>query len=185
MIKHIVFLLLLGVGEACASTNYYVDCNFGSNGNSGMQGQAWRTPLEVTLHSASPGFVAGDAITLSGTAPGMRDSLTSSGSSGNPIVVDSFNGDGSASGPTNRGSLAHLTGYLAIGDAYWSVYSGNVWVSKPLFDDNGSGGDNCANDGGNCVPCRTNGILYSCLSQRWRLWRLYGLGRFGATRLVR
>ncbi len=165
MIKHIVFLLLLGVGAACAS-NYYVDCNLGSNGNSGTQGQAWRTPLEVTLHSANPGFASGDAIYFKrGCTWHEGFSLTSSGASGNPITIDSFNGDGSASGATNAGAPPHLTGYLPIGDAYWSVYSGNVWVSKPLFDNDGGGGDNCPNDGGNCVPCPSNGIKYSCVSQ--------------------
>ena len=84
---------------------------------------------------------------------------------GHRIYVHSFNRDGSSSGPTNAGRPPHLTGYLAIADAYWSVSTGNVWVSKPLFDNNGSGSDNCANDGGNCVACPTMGIMYSCLSQ--------------------
>ncbi|MGB9489979.1 MAG: hypothetical protein WCA92_05870, partial [Terriglobales bacterium] len=159
-------LLLLGVRVACASS-YYVDCNYGSNGDAGTSLQAaWRTPLEVTLHSANPGFVAGDSIYFKRDCTWYEGfSLTSSGQSGNPITVDSFNLDGSSSGPSNSGRPPHLTGYLPIADAFWSAYSGNVWVSKPLFDSNGSGGDNCANDGGNCVACPTRGILYSCLSQ--------------------
>jgi len=136
MIKQILFLLLLGVGEACAS-DYYVDCNFGSNGNSGMQGQAWRTPLEVTLHSANPGFAPGDAIYFKRGCTWYEGfSLTSSGQSGNLITVDSFNGDGSSSGPTNAGQPPHFTGYLPIADAYWTVSSANIWVSKPLFERN-------------------------------------------------
>jgi hypothetical protein len=144
-----------------------VDCNYGSNGNAGTSLQtAWRTPLAVTLHSANPGFAAGDAIYFKRDCTWYEGvSLTSSGQSGNPITVDSFNLDGSTPGATNSGRPPHLTGYLPIADAFWSDYSGNVWVSKPLFDDNGSGSDNCANDGGNCVACPTRGILYSCLSQ--------------------
>lgn len=150
---------------ACAS-NYYVDCIYGSNGNAGTQGQAWRTPLEVTLHAANPGFAAGDAIYFRRDCTWHEGfSITSSGQSGSPIIIDSFNNDGSPPGPTNAGRPPHLTGYLPIADGYWSQYSGSVWVSKPLFDNNGNGGDNCANDGGNCVPCPVQGILYSCLSQ--------------------
>jgi len=150
MIKQVLFFLLLGARLACAA-NYYIDCNYGSNGNPGTQGQPWRTPLEVTLHS----FAAGDAIYFRRDCTWYEGfSLTYSGQAGNPILVDS----------SGSGRPPHLTGYLPIADAYWSTYSGNVWVSKPLFDNSGGGGDNCANDGGNCVPCPTQGILYSCLS---------------------
>ena len=173
MKKHWVLLLILGAWVTCVSstasgTKYYVDCNYGSNGNAGNSPEAaWRTPLEITLHSAGGVFQAGDSIYLKRDCTWYEGfSLSSSGASGKSIYVDSFNRDGSASGPTNEGTPPHLTGYLPIGDAYWSVYAGNVWVSKPLFDaDPISGSDDCANDGGHCVACPTQGILYSCLSQ--------------------
>jgi hypothetical protein len=58
--QRMLFLLLLGARVACASS-YYVDCNYGSNGNPGTSVEAaWRTPLAVTLHSATPGFAAGE-----------------------------------------------------------------------------------------------------------------------------
>lgn len=122
----VVCLLFMGAGVACAS-NYYVDCNYGSNGSPGTQAQPWRTPLAVTLHSANPGLSAGDAIYFKRDCTWYEGvSLTSSGQSGNSIVIDSF----------NSGRPPHLTGYLPVGDAYWSVYAGNVWVTKPLFEHN-------------------------------------------------
>ena len=104
MKRYFVLLLLLGARVACAST-YYVDCNYGSNGNAGTSVQAaWRTPLAVTLHSANPGFAAGDAIYFKRDCTWYEGvSLASSGQSGARIYVHSFNRDGSSSGPTNRG----------------------------------------------------------------------------------
>jgi len=166
------WLLVMGAWVMCVSpmargATYYVDCNYGSNGNAGTSPQAaWRTPLAVTLHSAIGTFQPGDGIYFKRDCTWYEGvSLTSSGTSASHIYVDSYNRDGSASGVTNGGRPPHLTGYLPIGNAYWSAYAGNLWVTKPLFDDNGSGGDNCPNDGGNCVACPTMGILYSCLSQ--------------------
>jgi len=166
-----VFVLLLGAWVTCVSStaygaSYYVDCNFGSNGNAGNTPQAaWRTPLEVALHSANQGFLPGDAIYFKRDCTWYEGvSLTSSGQSGSNIVIDSFSDNAPPTAPAGVGRPPHLTGYLPIADAYWSVYSGNVWVSKPLFDNNGSGGDNCWNDS-NCVPCPVQGVLYSCLSQ--------------------
>ena len=52
----------LGLMMVCASfahaTNYYVDCNYGSNGNAGTSPQqAWRTLLEVGISSFQPGDI--------------------------------------------------------------------------------------------------------------------------------
>ena len=155
MKKQFLFLFVIGLRLACASS-YYVDCKYGSDGNPGTVAQPWRTPLAVTLHSSNPGFGPGDGVYFRRDCTWYSGfSFTSSGAAGAPIVIDSF----------GNGQPPHLTGYLPIADAYWSVYSGNVWVSKPLFDNNGSGGDNCANDGGNCVPCLTQAIRFSCLTQ--------------------
>ena len=155
MKKQFLFLFVIGLRLACASS-YYVDCKYGSDGNSGTATQPWRTPLAVTLHSSNPGFGPGDGVYFRRDCTWYSGfSFTSSGAAGAPIVIDSF----------GNGQPPHLTGYLPIADDYWSVYSGNVWVSKPLFDNNGGGGDNCANDGGNCVACPTQAIRFSCLTQ--------------------
>lgn len=56
MIKQVVLVaLLLGARLGCA-LDYYVDCNYGSNGNPGtsMQ-QAWRTLLKVGISVFAPG----------------------------------------------------------------------------------------------------------------------------------
>ena len=51
--KRVLFFLLLGAQWACAS-NYYVDCNYGSNGNAGTSPQqAWRTLLQVGISYVS------------------------------------------------------------------------------------------------------------------------------------
>ena len=134
-----VLLLILGARVACA-TNYYVDCNYGSNGHAGTSPQtAWRTPLEVTLHSAQAGYQAGDAIYFKRDCTWYEGvSLTASGQSGNNIVIDSYSNmpNPSSPAPAGSGRPPHLTGYLPIADAYWNVYSGTVWVSKPLFERN-------------------------------------------------
>jgi hypothetical protein len=115
MIKRVLLLLLLGAPLACAS-DYYVDCNYGSNGNSGTSPQlAWRTLLEVGISSFQPG----DTINL------LRDCTwnetlvpPSSGSSGSPIKIDSY----------GNGLPPHLTGYLPIAARWWTqVGSTNVW----------------------------------------------------------
>ena len=55
MIKKLVMLLFLGGTVACASDSY-VDCNYGSNGNSGTSPQqAWRTLLQVGISAYQPG----------------------------------------------------------------------------------------------------------------------------------
>jgi len=55
MIRKVLLLLLVGGPLACAS-DYYVDCNYGSNGNSGLSPQAaWRTLLRVGISSYQPG----------------------------------------------------------------------------------------------------------------------------------
>jgi hypothetical protein len=144
MKKYKALLLVLGAWVMCASTtahatNYYVDCNYGSNGNTGKSAQAaWRTPLEVTLHSAQVGYEPGDAIYFKRDCTWYEGvSLTSSGQSGSNIVIDSYsNTPNPSTAPAGAGRPPHLTGYLSIADAYWNVYSGTVWVSNPLFERN-------------------------------------------------
>jgi hypothetical protein len=115
MIKQMLFLLLLGAPLACAS-DYYVDCNYGSNGNTGTSPQqAWRTLLEVGISSFQPG----DTINLLRDCT-WNETLTppSSGSSGSVIKIDSY----------GNGQPPHLTGYLPIAARWWTqVGSTNVW----------------------------------------------------------
>src|ERR1700716_2642145 len=98
MIKQLLLLLFLGAPLACAS-NYYVDCNYGSNGNPGTSPQqAWRTMLEVGISSFQPG----DTINLRRDCT-WNETLTppSSGNSNSLIKIDSY----------GNGAPPHLTGY--------------------------------------------------------------------------
>ena len=148
---------------AAQATDYYVDCLRGSNGNTGDANHPWRTPLKAGTFSLSPGFAAGDRILLRRDCS-WNSTLTisspSTGSSGNPIVIDSF----SPQGVPGVGQTPHLTGYRPIAGTFWGSPTSNKWPSKPLFDDDGSGNDNCPTDH-NCVQCPTTGFTYSCLDQ--------------------
>jgi Right handed beta helix region len=118
MIRKWLLLLLLGSPLACAS-NYYVDCNYGSNGNPGTSPQlAWRTLLEVGISSFQPG----DTINLIRDCT-WHETLTppSSGSSGSLIKIDSY----------GNGQPPHLTGYLPIAAKWWTqVGTSNVWSAN-------------------------------------------------------
>jgi hypothetical protein len=115
MIKRVLLLLFLGGPLACAS-DYYVDCNYGSNGNPGTSPQqAWRTMLEVGISTFQPG----DTINLRRDCT-WNETLTppSSGSSGSLIKIDSY----------GNGQPPHLTGYLPIAARWWTQVGGtNVW----------------------------------------------------------
>jgi len=115
MIKRVLLLLFLGGPLACAS-DYYVDCNYGSNGNPGTSPQqAWRTMLEVGISSFQPG----DTINLRRDCT-WNETLTppSSGSSGSLIKIDSY----------GNGQPPHLTGSLPIAAQWWTHVGGtNVW----------------------------------------------------------
>jgi hypothetical protein len=115
MIRQVLLLLFLGARLACA-TDYYVDCNYGSNGNPGTsQQQAWRTLLEVGISTFQPG----DTINLRRDCT-WNETLTppSSGSSGSLIKIDSY----------GNGLPPHLTGYMPIAGQWWTQVSGtNVW----------------------------------------------------------
>jgi hypothetical protein len=142
MMKQLLLLLLLGAPLACAS-DYYVDCNYGSNGNPGTSPQqAWRTMLEVGISTFQPG----DSINLRRDCT-WNETLTppSSGSSGSPIKIDSY----------GNGQPPHLTGYLPIAARWWTqVGSTNVW-SATLY----SGTSGLAN----VLQCGVRG--YYCLTQ--------------------
>src|ERR1700744_6152546 len=121
MIKRLLFFLLLGARVACAS-NYYVDCNNGSNGNPGTSlASPWRTLLQVGISS----FLPGDTINLKRDCT-WNETLTPPSSGTNPaaggalIKIDSY----------GTGRAPHLTGYLTISDRYWSATpTPNVWAA--------------------------------------------------------
>jgi len=142
MIKQVLLLLLLGAPLACAS-DYYVDCNYGSNGNPGTSPQqAWRTMLQVGISSFQPG----DTINLRRDCT-WNETLTppSSGSSGSLIKIDSY----------GNGQPPHLTGYLPVAARWWTqVGSTNVW-SATLY----SGTSGLAN----VLACGIRGFY--CLTQ--------------------
>ena len=148
MNRWIVCLLLLGARVACVSvacvslagaTDYYVDCNYGANGNAGTSPQqAWRTLLQVGIFAGNggAGFLPGDTINLkrdctwnetltppsSGTNPGARGAL---------IKIDSY----------GNGLPPHLTGYLPIAAQWWTQVMGtNVWYTTLFSATSGQAG---------------------------------------------
>src|ERR1035437_911866 len=141
MIRQVLLLLLLGAPLACAS-DYFVDCNYGSNGNPGSSPQqAWRSLLQVGISSFQPG----DTINLKRDCT-WNETLTppSSGNSGSLIKIDSY----------GNGQPPHLTGYLPIAARWWTqVGSTNVW-SATLYS---------STSGPNVVQCGIRGFY--CLTQ--------------------
>jgi hypothetical protein len=146
MIKQVLLLLLLGARLACAY-DYFVDCNYGANGNSGTsQQQAWRTLLQVGISSFQPG----DTINLRRDCT-WNETLTPLSSGTNPatggslIKIDSY----------GNGQPPHLTGYLPIAAKWWTqVESTNVW-SATLYSS--------ASEVATVVQCDIRGFY--CLTQ--------------------
>ena len=142
MIRQVLLLLLLGAPLACAS-DYFVDCNYGSNGNPGSSPQqAWRTLLQVGISSFQPG----DTINLKRDCT-WNETLTppSSGNSGSLIKIDSY----------GNGQPPHLTGYLPIAARWWTqVGSTNVWSATLYSTTSGLA---------NVVQCGIRGFY--CLTQ--------------------
>ncbi|MGA7969327.1 MAG: hypothetical protein WCC32_20670 [Terriglobales bacterium] len=124
MIKRVLFFLLLGARVACAS-NYYVDCNNGSNGNPGTSTQlAWRTLLEVGIST----FQSGDTINLKRDCT-WNETLTPPSSGTNPatggalIKIDTY----------GNGRPAHLTGYMPVSDQWWQATGNPNVFAATLF----------------------------------------------------
>jgi hypothetical protein len=147
MIKRVLLLLFLGAPLARAS-NYYVDCNYGANGNPGTSPQqAWRTLLKVGIY---PNFQPGDTINLLRDCT-WNETLTPPSSGTNPatggalIKIDSY----------GNGQPPHLTGRMPIAAQWWTqVGSSNVW-SATLYS---------ATSGlANVVQCGIRGFY--CLTQ--------------------
>jgi hypothetical protein len=160
----VVLLLILGARVACA-TNYYVDCNYGSNGNdgtspvliSGTSHGAWRSLLQVGIFGSSPqnnggvSFQPGDTINLLRDCT-WNETLTPPSSGTNPatggglIKIDSY----------GSGAPPHLTGYMPIATQWWTPVAGspNVWSAMLYSATNGQAG---------VVQCGIRGFY--CLTQ--------------------
>lgn len=146
MIRVLLLLFLGGAPLACAS-DYYVDCNYGSNGNSGMSPQmAWRTLLKVGISS----FQAGDTINLRRDCS-WNETLTPPTGGTDPatggalVKIDSY----------GNGRPPHLTGLMAIEAQWWTqVGSTNVWYTTLYSATSGLG---------NVVQCGIRGFY--CLTQ--------------------
>lgn len=145
------WLLVLGAQVMCASlargVDYYVDCNYGSNGNDGTSPQmAWRTLLKVGIST----FVPGDTINLKRDCT-WNETLTPPSGGSDPalggalIKIDSY----------GNGQPPHLTGYLPIAAQWWQESGNpNVWAAPLYSDTPGST---------TVVQCGTRGFY--CLTQ--------------------
>src|SRR5579859_1650430 len=146
MRRFLWLLLLLGARAGCA-LDYYVDCNYGSNGNPGTSAQlAWRTLLQVGISSFQPA----DTINLRRDCT-WNETLTPPSSGTNPalggalIKIDSY----------GNGQPPHLTGYLPILASWWTqVGSSNVWSATLYSGSSGQLG---------VVQCGIRGFY--CLTQ--------------------
>ena len=163
MKRWIVLLLSLGARVMCVllacvsfagATDYYVDCNYGSNPNPGTSPQlAWRTLLEVGIfpqNHGGVGFQPGDTINLKRDCT-FYETLTPPSSGTNPalggalIKIDSY----------GNGQPPHLTGYLPIAAQWWTQVTGtNVWYATLYSDTSGVA---------SVVQCGTRGFY--CLTQ--------------------
>jgi hypothetical protein len=158
--KWLVLLLFLGARMACAS-DYYVDCNNGSNGNPGTSVQlAWRTLLQVGISSFQPG----DTINLKRDCT-WNETLTPPSSGTNPatggalIKIDSY----------GNGQPPHLTGYLPIADDFWQATgNANVWAATLYSTTSGLGTVvQCGARGFYCLTQSPSQLLYVRFGTMW------------------
>jgi len=153
-------LLVLGARVMCAS-DYYVDCNNGSNGNPGTSAAlAWRSLLQVGISSFQPG----DTINLKRDCT-WNETLTPPSSGTDPtaggalIKIDSY----------GNGRPPHLTGYMPIGDRYWQATSNpNVWAATLYSSTTGlSTVVQCGTRGFYCLTQPPRQILYVRFGTVW------------------
>ncbi len=138
-------------------SDYFVDCNYGSNGNPGTSQQlAWRTLLQVGISTFQPG----DTINLRRDCT-WNETLTppSSGSNGALIKIDSY----------GNGLPPHLTGYLPIGQQWWTqVGSSHVWASSLYSPTSGlSGVLQCGIRGFYCLTQPPSQLQFVRFGQVW------------------
>jgi hypothetical protein len=156
MPKRLLLLLFMAAPLAHAA-DYYVDCNYGSNGNPGTsQQQAWRTLLQVGISSFQPG----DTINLLRDCT-WNETLTpsSSGSSAALIKINSY----------GNGHPPHLTGYLPIGSQWWTqVGTSSVWSATLFSATTGNAGVvQCGIRGFYCLTQAPSQLEYVRFGQLW------------------
>jgi hypothetical protein len=100
---------------AASASTYYVSSSTGNDTNNGTAStSAWKTIGHVNGQTFQPGdsilFKRGDVWNESLAPP-------SSGSSGNPIVFDTY----------GTGAAPNVTGYYAVPTTMWVLVSGNAW----------------------------------------------------------
>ncbi len=103
------------MGESALGSTYYVDATAGDDTRDGQsEATAWKTLNKVN----SSAFLPGDQILLK-RGEVWRESLAppSSGVAGNPIKFDAY----------GTGDAPEISGSLPLGNAAWTVDSGNVW----------------------------------------------------------
>jgi hypothetical protein len=160
MIRQVLWLLLLGAPLACAS-DYYVDCNYGSNGNPGTSPQqAWRTLLQVGISSYQPG----DTINLRRDCT-WNETLTPPSSGTNPATGGALIKIGSY----GNGQPPHLTGYLPVAAHWWTqVGSSNVWSATLFSAGSGvSGVVQCGIRGFYCLTQPPTQLQYVRFGSTW------------------
>ena len=177
--KWMALLLVFGVRVACAS-DYYVDCNNGSNGNAGTSPQAaWRSLLQVGIfpqQNGGVGYQPGDTINLKRDCTWNEtltppSSGTDPGAGGAVIKIDSY----------GSGRPPHLTGYMPVADQYWQATGNpNVWATTLYSATSGLG---------TVVQCGGRGFY--CLTQPptqlqyVRFGMVWGVGQANVSSLSR
>ena len=113
----LVFLLCLALASTATATSYYVDSAGGNDNNSGTStGSAWQSLTKVSATT----FVPGDQILLKcGSAwAGQQLYPKGSGSSGSPIVINSY---GTGAKPLTNCNGAFLDAVYLYNQAYWEI----------------------------------------------------------------
>jgi len=119
MIRILTILLLFSVN--CFATNWYVSSSTGSDSNPGTFAQPWASLAKVSSSFAS--INAGDSILLKcGDTFYGSIVVGKSGTSGNPIVISSY----------NTGAKPIITGEQVVSG--WTHMGGNVWRGNLVGD---------------------------------------------------
>lgn len=113
----VVATLVFSTSAASASgTSYYIDCSANSNGT-GTLSSPWNALLNANTKTG--GFGAGDQILLkAGTACSGQLAPHGSGTSGSPIVINSY---GSGAAPIINGGGTTESAVYLVNQSYWTI----------------------------------------------------------------